>query len=158
MDAALPFPPRSKQAGTYLLLMPCTHICDPSIGGLGRCHLDKGYYLYAGSALGKGGVAGRLRHHLKRASRPHWHIDFLRQHLAVEQVWYCVDGINREHDWSEVLRQWRGAVQPIPGFGASDCRCVSHLTYLPYRPSLATFRRRSRLTDPAQGPISILSG
>ncbi len=44
---------------------------------LGRVHIEKGYYIYVGSARGPGGVRARLRRHFSRDKKPWWHIDYL---------------------------------------------------------------------------------
>lgn len=45
------------------------------VGALGRCRLDRGWYVYTGSA--RGGLPQRLRRHLRRDKRLYWHIDYL---------------------------------------------------------------------------------
>ncbi|MFN3332972.1 MAG: GIY-YIG nuclease family protein, partial [Caldilinea sp.] len=88
-----------------------------------------GWYLYVGSALGSGGLRGRLRHHLRVVRRPHWHIDYLRQVCTVEQVWCVVDAQCWEHCWAEQLATM-ATPAPRLRFGASDCRCIAHCFFV----------------------------
>jgi len=96
--------------------------------------------VYLGSALG--GLAGRLRHHLQPEKRLHWHIGYLLAEARVTRVWFALGGDRLECTWSEVLGGMPGASSPVPGFGASDCRCRSHLTRFPKMPPLALFAER----------------
>lgn len=55
------------------------------------------------------------------------------------EFWFSHDPARREHLWAEVAATLPGAQMPAPGFGSSDCRCVSHLVHLPARPLFARF-------------------
>ena len=61
--------------GSYLLILHVAHPAAIVVGRFGKVAVASGWYLYTGSALGPGGLRGRLRHHLQPAPRPHWHID-----------------------------------------------------------------------------------
>ena len=82
--------------GTYLLLLECNNEAELSIGKLGRMNTETGYYLYVGSAFGPGGIRSRINHHMRRAERPHWHIDYLRTVAALVNAW-CVYGLSLIH-------------------------------------------------------------
>ena len=127
------------QPGTYAVVLSATTGGLVQIGRLGKLRLQPGFYVYVGSALGPGGVRARLAHHLEPSSRPHWHIDYLRKHTALEEVWYCYGCARWEHQWARNLGMARGVCVPLAGFGASDCRCESHLYFFKNQPS------RSRL-------------
>ena len=99
-----------------------------------------------GSALGPGGLAARLRHHLRMAKRPHWHIDHLRQKLAIGEIWYVRGKERHEHHWASRLEDLEVATVPIKGFGSSDCDCPSHLFFMKAQPSLSS--GRAILGDP----------
>lgn len=131
-----------KHPGTYALVLASTLRKAVRIGKLGQLLLRPGYYVYIGSAFGPGGLEARIAHHRNGSSRPHWHIDYLRGILQVEEIWYTHDAERREHLWSDILTAMKGSSTPIPGFGASDCRCISHLQYFGSRPSLNYFRSR----------------
>lgn len=88
--------------------------------------MHPGRYLYVGSAFGPGGLAARVGRHW-RADKPlRWHIDYLRQVAALQAVWFSTDGTRLEHRWAEALTG-RPGIEPIVGFGCSDCACPAHL-------------------------------
>jgi Uri superfamily endonuclease len=97
------------------------------IGRLGTFALPAGAYLYVGSALGPGGLAARVAHHARHASAPHWHIDYLRPHAELVAIWHRAGTARREHEWAVALTRSPGATVPVARFGASDCRCATHL-------------------------------
>ena len=134
--------------GTYALVLGATSRRSIQIGRLGKLELRPGFYVYVGSAFGPGGVRARLRHHLKRATRPHWHIDYLRPATRLVEIWHCHDEAIREHAWAEAIRAMRSASNPLPGFGSSDCRCPTHLSFHSERPSRQSLRRAMRRSLP----------
>ena len=129
------------QPGTYVLVLSSGSNDLIQIGKLGALQLQSGFYVYIGSALGPGGVRARLAHHLKISLQSHWHIDYLRAHTRVEEIWYCRDGRRLEHIWAERIESAEGSSVPLVGFGATDCRCESHLFFFRQRPSLERFRQ-----------------
>lgn len=139
--------------GSYALLLYAPRAASVTAGSLGNLQLQPGYYLYCGSAFGPGGVRARTAHHRKISKRPHWHLDYLRPYMELLEIWYSFDSVNREHLWTEQLAVLRGVSFPFPGFGASDCRCRSHLVRLGYKPAFAAFRRRVRGVEPAHRPF-----
>jgi Uri superfamily endonuclease len=122
-----------NQAGTYALILSLPTPCGLEAGALGLLSLERGFYIYVGSAFGPGGLRARLAHHLSVASRPHWHIDYLRQAAAPVEVWTSCDPLPQEHAWAMALSA-APAYHPIPHFWASGCRCGSHLFYAPRLP------------------------
>jgi Uri superfamily endonuclease len=104
------------------------------VGRLGTCSLPAGWYTYAGSALGPGGLEARLARHLRAEKRLHWHIDYLLQHGRVETIWQIPSPARLECAWAAAIRALPGAETPVPGFGASDCRCSAHLVHFSDRP------------------------
>jgi len=120
--------------GSYVLIMRCTGIDRLTIGRLGILRIRKGYYLYAGSACGPGGIRARVHHHLAHSSRPHWHLDYLRPAVDLIEVWYSTDPERLEHRWAGTLRAGDGCSMPLPGFGSSDCSCIAHLFYSKRKP------------------------
>jgi Uri superfamily endonuclease len=127
--------------GTYVLVLSSRSTDLIQIGKLGALQLQLGCYVYVGSALGPGGVRARLAHHVKPSRRPHWHIDYLRAHTRVEEVWYCLDTRGLEHIWAERIGLAEGASVPLAGFGSTDCRCESHLFFFRQGPSRERFRQ-----------------
>jgi Uri superfamily endonuclease len=117
----------STNKGTYALIMRCRKLGRTKIGRLGDMRLRPGFYIYVGSAQGPGGIEARVARHRRRKKKLHWHIDYLRRHTALIETWTMGGTANREHDWAEAL-----AVQLESAhdrFGASDCRCRTHLFY-----------------------------
>ena len=127
--------------GTYVLVLSSRSTDLIQIGKLGALQLQLGFYVYVGSALGPGGVRARLDHHLKPSRRPHWHIDYLRVHTSVEEVWYRLDTRRLEHVWADHIRLTEGASVPLVGFGSTDCGCESHLFFFERQPSHERFRQ-----------------
>jgi Uri superfamily endonuclease len=142
-----------KQAGTYALTLRLSRPRTISIGRLGAFSFPAGWYAYAGSARGPGGLAARVGRHLQASKTRHWHIDYLRTHAKPVVIWYTTCTQSRECRWARALSQLPGASMPAPGFGASDCRCPAHLVLLPARPDRLVF---AQLLD---GPVceSLLS-
>lgn len=128
-----------RQPGTYALFLSLEQGAELTVGRLGRFWLRPGLYVYTGSAGGTGGLAARLMVHLRRPRSPHWHIDYLRARARPVAVWLAEGGQRRECDWATVLAQAPGLCRPIPGFGASDCRCLGHLVGLSELPDRRVF-------------------
>lgn len=126
-------PQLSTDKGTYALIMSCRKTVRPTVGKLGSVKLRPGFYIYVGSAFGPGGIRARVSRHYRRRKKLHWHIDYIRRHTALIEAWHATSTINREHDWASAL-----ATQFESGhhrFGASDCKCASHLFFSPVMPS-----------------------
>ena len=132
----------NERKGTYILIFELKSDYRLMVGRLGVFTFPAGWYCYSGSALGPGGLAGRLRHHLKIADRAHWHMDFLRPLGCIREIWYGRAPFYDEHRWAENLRTMAGTLAIAPGFGSSDCGCETHLVRFDAYPSIARFRRR----------------
>lgn len=144
--------------GAYALWLTVAEPLTLRVGRLGELHLHPGCCVYVGSALGPGGLRARLAHHARIATRPHWHIDYLRRHALLTEVWYSPDPVRREHQWATLFQDLGGAA-PLPGFGASDCRCLTHLFHFPDPPDWAPFiaHLQARYPDHAQQFRLVLS-
>jgi Uri superfamily endonuclease len=138
--------------GTYALLLELSADSSLAVGSLGLRTFESGVFLYVGSAFGPGGLRARLLHHLLASPRPHWHIDYLRGVASISQVWTTADPRRLECAWSLAAESLRGAHR-VTGFGASDCRCVSHLVGLPRIPTRSAFRRHLRKRVPSCASI-----
>lgn len=143
--------------GTYALLLACPRSRKLRIGGLGDRPIPRGWYIYVGSAFGPGGLKSRCFRHLRTSRRVHWHIDYLRPAVSLQDVWFTTDPVPREHLWAEVIAGLPGAAIPIPRFGASDCLCRSHLFHFASEPLLSVFRRRTLQRLPATAAIMVFS-
>jgi Uri superfamily endonuclease len=136
-DPAGPIP---AAPGTYALLFHLPAAGRLQVGRLGLFSLPAGYCLYLGSALGPGGLAGRLGRHLRPPLAPHWHVDYLRRVAAVVELWWAASPVRGEHEWAAAAGRLTGATIPVPRFGAGDCRCPAHLYHYPARPAFGAFR------------------
>ncbi|MBC7350343.1 MAG: DUF123 domain-containing protein [Candidatus Aminicenantes bacterium] len=98
------------------------------IGRFQETYFKAGYYLYVGRA--RRGLRARIERHLRAEKKTFWHIDsFLTKAQIIEVL--IRPGSFAECRLACRLRQLlRNSVVPVPGFGASDCRCPGHLIYL----------------------------
>lgn len=130
----------TDRPGTYALILYLPHsVADICVGRLGRFYFPAGWYAYVGSARGPGGLAARLARHLRQVKPLHWHIDYLRAHASPVEIWYVTGTQRRECVWARSLLGLSDASVPVPRFGASDCRCFTHLIHFALPPDLAVF-------------------
>jgi len=132
-----------SEPGTYALILTAARPRRIQVGSLGKLAVRTGCYVYVGSALGPGGLRGRLSHHLRVTRRPHWHLDYLRRVARPVGLWYCLDAVRREHDWAGMLLGMPGSSVALRRFGASDCLCETHLVFFASAPAFQEFQRRS---------------
>ncbi len=124
------------EKGIYTLLIHVPTEREVEIGSLGVKRLKDGYYLYTGSALGKGALSlrGRIRRHMGERKRLRWHIDYLLSEGDVKVIGVIAAETDErlECKINQALKAGMKTAIPIPGFGSSDCRagCESHLLYL----------------------------
>ena len=117
--------------GSYVLLIELPEEQTITIGSLKAVHFSRGYYAYVGSAMS--GFKSRLSHHLQPKKRPHWHIDYLLSEASISSIVLCPTKQRTECTIAQALRS---QLDYIPGFGASDCPCSSHLFYATDRAGL----------------------
>lgn len=110
--------------GSYLLLIKLEKDSIISIGKQGNKQLNKGYYIYVGSALNR--LEQRIQRHLRKQKKMHWHIDYLLRHAKITNIFYKENTVREECNIAKTLEK---TLSSIPGFGCSDCRCKSHLFY-----------------------------
>jgi Uri superfamily endonuclease len=139
--------PREK--GTYVLVLRLAGPVRLEVGRLGTFDLSAGFYAYVGSAFGPGGLAARVAHHLRVAERPRWHVDHLRRVAEPVAVWHTTDLRRLEHEWAAELA--KRLTPSVPGFGASDCRCPTHLFFARRQPREGSFRFVN--ASPSPSPI-----
>lgn len=116
--------------GTYALLLLLKPGKEIVVGKLGAFLFPEGYYAYVGSALGPGGLAARVARHCRHDKKLFWHIDYVLAEARVVDLYYYVSEQPLECIWAGALRRMPGTGIVAPGFGASDCRCSSHLVFL----------------------------
>ncbi len=145
--------------GSYILVLQLDHTVDDlQVGRLGIFSFPVGYYLYVGSAFGAGGLSARLRHHERREKpRLHWHIDYLRAHAHLHEIWTVSGPLRMECRWCATLASAPDVSIPAVGFGSRDTGCRSHLFHLS-RPPRSLMLSHILLTDitAADGPLEIL--
>jgi Uri superfamily endonuclease len=117
-------PPSSLVKGSYLLLIRLRQSEIMRIGKLYIIAFPRGYYAYSGSA--RNGLEARIGRHLKRDKTCHWHIDYFLEKAEVEKVFVWQTDERLECLIAQALSQ---DFQCVRGFGCSDCRCYSHLTF-----------------------------
>ncbi len=113
---------------------------DILVGKLGCISFPKAFYAYVGSAMN--GFEARLAHYLKDNKKPHWHIDYLLKEAKVSEIILCPSesfalqgGLRGECFLARALAT---EFQSIPGFGATDCKCKSHLYFEDKKDKLTT--------------------
>ena len=120
-----PAPPLPAGPGSYVLLINLEGPATIEVGRLGTIDFDAGCYAYVGSALR--GIAARINRHLRRQKKLHWHVDYLLQHGQLSEVIWTLSDERLECRIAEYLRNLD--LRSVPHFGASDCRCPSHLFF-----------------------------
>lgn len=98
------------------------------IGRLGRFEFPRGRYVYVGSA--QGGLSARLARHARRRKALRWHVDYLSRWARLETAWAWPRPKTDECRLAAAVEALPGAAPGPPGFGASDCRCHTHLCRL----------------------------
>ena len=139
--------------GTYALILELKVPAELEVGRLGPITFRFPFYIYVGSAFGPGGLRSRIRHHTRPIRSTHWHIDYLRQAANVIDVWHSAGDERAECAWSRAVSELRGA-SPVSRFGASDCRCQSHLFGFSTTPKVVSFRRELNSHRPGCSPIA----
>ena len=123
----------SSDPGTYALFIELYAPTVINVGRLGPIEFREGCYAYVGSALG--GLAARVGRHLRRRKRLHWHVDYLLEKARLSEVAWGLSDKRLECRIADGLRQQ--GFRSVPRFGASDCKCPSHLSFSPSRKLLA---------------------
>ena len=102
-----------------------------SIGALGDLRFTRGFYAYIGSAIGGGtDLLHRVRRHFAQRKRIHWHIDYLLASPSAKPVAALLIPETTRLECTLANALLSEGFEPVPRFGCSDCRCVSHLFYL----------------------------
>ena len=146
-----------REKGTYALIIALASETTIAVGRLGEFTFPRGHYIYVGSA--QMGLHARVRRHLRDEKRMRWHIDYLLEHAQVVEVWYTLSEEHVECQWQRAVHGMPDAKIPVHGFGSSDCRCSSHLTYFPSSPSFELFQKglgKNGLTVERASTVSFL--
>ncbi|MBT8442953.1 MAG: GIY-YIG nuclease family protein [Gammaproteobacteria bacterium] len=124
--------PLPTAPGTYALVFTLSERRSAHVGALGSITFEPGYLVYVGSALGPGGLRARVLRHARHDKPPHWHLDYLRIHLELQEAWLTTATQRLEHAWADLLSESLDVA--AARFGASDCQCASHLFHSARRP------------------------
>lgn len=111
--------------GSYCLVISVEKPSYLNVGSLGMVKIESGCYIYVGSAFNS--LEARIRRHLSRDKKIHWHIDYILAHddVNIDDVIFTIDERRLECLISKALENPKS----IKGFGCSDCNCKSHLHY-----------------------------
>jgi Uri superfamily endonuclease len=119
-----------KRSGAYILLIQLNDEFEGHVGHLGDITLPAGEYFYFGSARGPGGMAARIKHHIRSDKKLHWHLDRLT--FAGRVVEFLAVPNGDECDLRGKVMALKNLVALAMGFGSSDYRrCPAHLLAIP---------------------------
>lgn len=111
--------------GAYILIIELPNNQKIQIGKLGEIFLKKGFYAYVGSSMNN--LEKRIKRHLKKEKKIHWHIDYLLNKARIFESYL------KENNYKEECRLanffLKEKLEKIDGFGSTDCNCKSHLFY-----------------------------
>lgn len=111
------------RAGIYAAVFRLRRRRRIAVGRLGTLRFEPGAYVYVGSA--QRNLEARLRRHALREKPMRWHIDHLSTRAPMLGALVLEAPKSGECALAAALgRELRVAA---PRFGASDCRCPSHL-------------------------------
>ena len=120
--------------GAYALIVKLEHKLLLDRPRNAHSILPPGWYVYAGSARGPGGIRARLARHFRKEKRIHWHIDQLTT-AAGARIWASPVPEGHECDLVSKLHRSGRFHTACAGFGSSDCsRCEAHLLVWPAKP------------------------
>lgn len=125
--------PQRNEPGIYTLLLSLPQAQKITVGSLGVIDFAAGFYSYTGSARGPGGLKRIDRHimvseGIKTTRR--WHIDYLLPHALFLEAFISKTTLDLECSIADAIGK---RLLPVPSFGCTDCRCISHLHYSPGR-------------------------
>jgi Uri superfamily endonuclease len=110
--------------GIYALVIAVAKSIVLDVGVLHRVQLEKGFYVYVGSA--QSSIEKRIARHLRSTKRRFWHIDYLlnAEDVSVITVFQTQGPKSLECE----VASWLDSVGiAVSKFGSSDCHCRSHL-------------------------------
>lgn len=110
--------------GSYILLIELKNNKNIQVGKLGKFTFKKGFYVYIGSALN--GLENRIRRHVRKIKKKHWHIDYILDYAQIIDVFYKE---NEKKEECNIANKFEENLENILKFGCSDCKCKSHLFF-----------------------------
>ncbi len=115
-------------SGIYLLVIELKDDLRIRVGSLGEIEFKKGIYCYVGSA--QKNLIQRLKRHLRKDKKLHWHIDYFLKHAKIKRIF--VSRLNKEYE-SIIAKEMEKTFPYIKNFGNSDAKDrndESHLFYI----------------------------
>jgi Uri superfamily endonuclease len=110
--------------GSYLVWLYLKH--NTRLTRPTKTMIAPGWYVYAGSANGPGGLRSRLSRHLAKNKAMRWHIDQLTTKATRRYGWAWINAC--ECDLISQLQDHPYFQHVLPGFGSTYCSaCQSHL-------------------------------
>jgi Uri superfamily endonuclease len=110
--------------GIYVLIIQVCSDFSVQVGALGKLTFQKGLYAYVGSA--QNNLEQRVRRHLRKEKRLFWHVDYLLDNAAAKVIAVFHKQAAKAEECA-VAKAIGERGRAVAGFGASDCRCKSHL-------------------------------
>jgi len=135
-----------NQQGAYTLIIRSSQPRRITVGRHLSVVLERGLYLYTGSALGRGSTSleWRLSRHLSREKKNLWHIDRILASDSTCLVSAIVASTKSRIECrvNTVLLRDPSIRVMLKGIGSSDCKCESH--FLMARCGLDALQRKVR--------------
>ena len=99
--------------------------CNLKIGKIGTIYFKSGIYAYVGSGMKN--LFGRVRRHINKKKKYHWHIDYF---LDIANIIGIITIESEEKIECQIASFFSHRFNVIEKFGSSDCRCKGHLFFL----------------------------
>jgi sugar fermentation stimulation protein A len=119
--------------GVYCLVIRMENTMQIKIGKLGTFKFPSGYYVYTGSAFNN--LKSRVARHFRRDKRKRWHIDYLLEKAEIMHVFTYKTDQRMECKLNNAIFHIPEAIEQVPKFGSSDCKCRAHLAYFTEDPT-----------------------
>ncbi|MEM2016284.1 MAG: GIY-YIG nuclease family protein [Nitrososphaerota archaeon] len=111
--------------GVYLLFLEVLEEVNIKVGSIGLISFPAGLYVYVGSA--QNNVEARIRRHFEKRKMMRWHIDYLASSCKVKVLYAVAYPLPKKYECRLARFIEDIGSESISRFGASDCRCRSHL-------------------------------
>ncbi len=118
--------------GAYVLIIDLKQNRLLKLKSLGNLSIDKGTWIYVGSAMGMGStnLENRIRRHFRSEKTIHWHIDhLLDSDSKIRASIWSESSSPAECEIAKSIDRMVDVIAGPRGFGASDCKqkCGTHL-------------------------------
>jgi len=110
---------KESSIASYIYVVECLEDFKLSIKSLGNLKIERGTYLYVGSANIKRPYLRVIRHLTKNFKKPKWHIDYITINCQPKLGVLCY-GIDENFMWDYIVKHDHIFTPYVKGFGASD--------------------------------------